>query len=302
MRVAFILNPAARNGRASTLEDALLAAGAPHTAQVFRTAGPRHAQALARQAVGSVDRVVAVGGDGTVGEVAAGLAGTGVPMGIVPAGTGNDLAHALGLPVALEEAVAVAVGAEARPMDLLRARWTDTSGATDERVVANALGLGFDAAVAAAVPRYKRLGGIAAYLGAVFATLRDWRRPDRSACVTLDGVEVYDGPLLLLCVGNGSRVGGGFALTPGASAGDGLADTCLVRHISTARALRVLPSAMRGRHTGEPEVSMGTARRVHIQASGRPLPMHGDGEGLASAVAVADLEIVPAAVAVAQSL
>ena len=300
MRVAFILNPAARDGRAARLGPRLLAAASPHHATVYPTNGPRHAETLARDLSASVDRVVAVGGDGTVGETADGLAGTGTPMGIVPAGTGNDLASALGLRTRLDAAVAVALGDTVQATDLLRARWTDADGTTGERVAANAVGLGFDAAVAAAVSRYKRLGGVAAYLAAVFGTLRDWRRPDRHARIWIDDALVHDGSLFLVSIGNGPRVGGGFMITPNADPSDGVLDVCVISHARTARVLRLLPRAMRGHHLAAAEVAIHRGGSVCVEIEGRPVAVHGDGESVSEDVRELAVEMWRSAIEIAR--
>ena len=305
MRVAFLLNPTARSGRAARLVPALQAAirrtgldGAVHL-----TERPRHAEALARALAADARAVVAVGGDGTVSEVAAGLAGGATPLGIVPFGTGNDLAATLGVPRRTEAAVDALARAlrrrtPPRAIDVLRVRWTDGDGAPGERVVANAVGVGFDAAAAAGAPRYKRLGGRTAYLASVAATLGDWARPDRAARVWADGALVHDGPLFLCEVGNGPRVGGGFVLAPGADLGDGAADLCLVRHVTTSRALRLLPLALRGTHVRAPEVATARASAVRVEATGRPLPVHGDGEPLSAGIAALEVAVWPRALRV----
>ena len=302
MRVAFLLNPAARSGRAARVAPELQRAarelgvdGAVHL-----TARPRHAERLARELAPGVDVVVAVGGDGTVSEVVAGLAGGPVPLGIVPLGTGNDLAATLGVPRGVREAVARVVrpDAELRRIDLLDVAWTDRGGAAGERVVANAVGVGFDAAAAAGAARYKRLGGTAAYIASVLRTLGGWSRPTRTARVWADGALVHDGPLFLCEIGNGPRVGGGFVLTPGARLDDGVADVCLVGHVATGRALRLLPRAIRGTHVAAPEVAVARAREVRVEAAGDAVPVHGDGESLSAGVAELTARVRPGALAV----
>lgn len=299
MRVAFLLNPTARSGRAARVVPALQQRirelgvdGAVHL-----TARPRHAEALARELAPNVDVVVAVGGDGTVSEVAGGLAGGATPLGIVPFGTGNDLASTLGVPRALRDAVALACRPDAprRRLDVLDVAWTDRDGAAGARVVANAVGVGFDAAAAAGAAGFKRMGGKAAYLASVLRTLGDWSRPDRTARIWADGALVHDGPLLLCEIGNGPRVGGGFVLTPGAELGDGIADLCLVGHVTTGRALQLLPRAIRGTHVAAPEVAVARAREVRIEAAGRPLPVHGDGEPLSAGIAELTVRLRPGA-------
>ena len=159
--------------------------------------------------------VVVAGGDGTVHEVANGLAGTAGVMSVLPLGTGNDFAAAVGTPAGLAEAVGALGPAPTLRLDLGHVRWTDTDGRASERRFANCLGMGFDAHAAALAAETKWLGGRAAYLAAVVRTLWARRRPDLCASIRADGLD-FDGPLFLCEVGNGHSIGGGFLITPDA--------------------------------------------------------------------------------------
>ncbi|MEM7789254.1 MAG: diacylglycerol kinase family protein [Bacteroidota bacterium] len=257
MRLLVLLNPAARDGRTGRarplVEAALAEAGAE--AEVVETRRAGDAETLARTAEG-VDAVVVAGGDGTIHEAVNGIVGTGLPLGVLPLGTGNDFAHALGMPDPLPEAVRAMLAAPVRDLDVGRVRWTDAAG-EHERLFANCLGTGFDADAARIAGETKWLGGRAAYLAAVLRTLWAWRRPDvrvrvvaqhagdavpaASEIALPEAEPLFAGPLFLCEVGNGHSVGGGFLLTPDAVPDDGRLDVCLVRHLSPRRALGLLP-------------------------------------------------------------
>lgn len=313
MRFAFVLNPAAKSGRAAKQAPAVLRAAhdAGLDASLHLTEAPGHATPLARALAESHDVVVAVGGDGTVQEVIAGLVGADAAFGVIPMGTGNDLACALGMPTRIPASVsALAESAQvgAKPLDVGRLRWRDVRGDLHERTFANCVGAGFDGMAANEVLRYKRLGGRAAYLAAIVRTLRLWRSRDIVAEVRIaddageapfgmeDAGEVfYSGPYFLCEIGNGHSIGGGIFLTPEAKPDDGVLDLCLAQPLSLRRVARVLPLAMKAAHMDEPEVSMGRARRVAIRALSGVLPMHADGEPLGDAQAL-DAEVVPNAI------
>ncbi|MEM6327788.1 MAG: YegS/Rv2252/BmrU family lipid kinase [Bacteroidota bacterium] len=313
MRFAFVLNPAAKNGRAAraALDLQQHARTLGLDASVHLTDAPGHGTDLARRLTEAADVVVAVGGDGTVQEVVAGLIGTDAAFGIVPFGTGNDLAHALAMPTRLGPAMeAIAAGApDARPMDVGRVRWTEDGATVHERLFANCVGAGFDGLAALDALNFKRLGGRTAYLAAVVRTLWRWR--DREIEVEIRTTEAgtddafdlpetgevfYHGPYFLCEIGNGHSVGGGFLLTPDALLDDGALDVCLARPLTLRRIARVLPLAMRAAHTGEPEISMTRARRVALRATKGTLPVHADGEPVAHDALQLDIEVVPGAV------
>ena len=322
MRAHVLLNPVARGGRNAAVRPALEAAlrGAGITPAVHETAGPGDAERRARAlsdgpadglggGLGGGEAVVLVaGGDGTVHEAVNGLAGSGATLGVLPLGTGNDFAHALGMADALPEAARQLARAPAVAVDLGRVRWTDGRGA-HERLFANGLGAGFDAHAAALAAETKWLGGRAAYLAAVLRTLWAWRTPSvraRARTLAPDGPGpsgggwagdplAFEGPLFLCEVGNGHSVGGGFHLTPDAVPHDGLLDVCLVRHLRPARALRLLPRTFAGRHVGLAEVTMARVPGLALELDGGAVALHGDGEALSRDAVRVEAEVLPGA-------
>lgn len=270
--VAVIVNPAAGRGRAArriaalreSLDRECSAAGA--SGRMLLTEGPRHAERLARQAVAEgADLVVAAGGDGTVGEVLNGLAGTSARLGLVPLGTGNDLSRHLRVPSDIAGAVRLLFRGEPRRIDL---------GVVAGRRFANAAGCGFDATVAERVNRGLFLRGTPAYLCAVLQTLATYRATHLRLLVDDACVET---PALLCAIANSSSYGGGMRVAPDASVCDGLLDVCIVRDVGRIEFLRNFPRVFRGTHVTHPGVTMLLGARVSVR-SDPPAPVLVDGE------------------------
>lgn len=204
------------------------------------------AERFAREATDrGVDLVLAAGGDGTLNEVVNGiLSEEGVPaerlprMGIIPLGTANDFANWLEVPEVIADAVAAALTGESRTIDV---------GRLNGRYFLNVSTGGFGAEATEEAPeRAKRALGSFAY---VITGVRKFAelQPCRARC-TSNGDEVYDGEFLLFAVGNGSRTGGGNHLTPRAELSDGMLDVAIVKAISHADFLRLLPQLRSGAH------------------------------------------------------
>jgi diacylglycerol kinase (ATP) len=286
----FIHNPTAARGGAARawqrVESVLRSRGVEYAHAA--TEAPRHAEALAERAAREGwDAVVAVGGDGTVQQAAAGLmraavGGPTLPLGIIGVGNGNDFIKLLGLPQQQPEAATYQL-LEAIP------RHVDI-GRIDGRYFTNGVGIGFDAQVAIEASRVHRLRGLPLYAWALLKVLRDLRTPHMR--LTLDGETVVDRPLTLVTVGNGGCHGGGFWICPDARADDGLFDVCVADAFSLPRLLRLLPHVMRGTHVRLAGVNVHRARHVRIESS-EPLPVHADGEILSEAAHDLVLELLP---------
>jgi diacylglycerol kinase (ATP) len=284
-----ILNPTAGAGAATKawpgVRAVLAASGAVALAE---TAGRGHAAVLAEAAArAGWSTVVAMGGDGTIHEVANGLlrasegAVTSAALGIVAVGSGNDFALLAGVPRdPLEAARRIASGVERR-VDV---------GRVGDRWFTNGVGVGLDARVAVEANRNRRLAGIGIYLWALARVLRSYR--PQVMRVEIDGGEVIERPLTLATVGNGARHGGGFWICPAAKIDDGLLDVCICDGLGTLQILGFLPRTLRGTHVGASCVHMRTARRVRI-SSETPFAVHADGEILFEAARELEIEIAP---------
>lgn len=320
-RLLLCINPAAGRGRGAGAGSEAAARLRSAGAEVeILDPGPaeRYADALSARLSGGPgagprpDAVVVVGGDGMVHATVQVLAGTGIPLGLVPAGTGNDFARTLGLGSGrarhVAEAVRGTVAALDRPargVDLARVEVEGTEGSGRQvRYVASCLNVGFDAAVneMANHLRFPRNGS--RYAVAVLAQLLTYR-PRALEAVYRGGPEGEhrrSGEAFVLMVMNGRYIGGGMEVTPRARVDDGLLDVLSVPRVGPVRFLREFPAVFAGGHTELDIVHLhrvsemrirelpgGTATaRFGARTYGRVL--HGDGEplgGLPARVTVA---------------
>jgi diacylglycerol kinase (ATP) len=265
-----VLNPSAGKGRAGGSREFvsrfLEARGVRPVWHV--TEGPGHAGGI----VGGLPEevpVVAVGGDGTVHEVAKACVGTGRVMGILPAGSGNDYVKALGVGTNLRRALNILLGGKVRVVDTAEVNGVPFN---------NGLGIGFDAEVAAGValsPAY--LGGTGRYLWSVGRLLKDFRCHE--ARLTLDG-RAIKARTILVAVALGTTYGSLFRLTPDAVLDDGMFDVIWSEEVNRAEVLRLIPSALRGTLARRRKVHTARAREVEVVLEDE-IAAHVDGEMLA---------------------
>jgi diacylglycerol kinase (ATP) len=274
-----IVNPAAGGGRARRLvpwlQERMGSFDAGRLTITWRAGEAEELAAGAR--IAGHDRVVAVGGDGTVQEIVNGLLAEPEPieLGLMPVGTGNDLARSLGLPGRYDAAWAIATGPRTRAIDVARGR----NGAGGSRWFASAGGAGFDAQVAAAMAT--RRGLRASRAGYLLTTLSELRRfENRRVEVTIDG-QTFEREVLFVAFANGEYYGGGMHICPGAQPDDGRLDVCVVGDISRRTALRQLPNIYRGTHLRHPAVSMYAGAALRIDGDGATR-IHLDGEPFGS--------------------
>lgn len=276
MRVKVIINSRSGSGRGREQTEVINSLGRRYgDLDIFPTQRPRHATELAAAAAAEgYDLVAAAGGDGTVHEVINGLVQgdhSPLPLGIIPIGSGNDLAFGLGFHEEAEEAVQRIFSGTPQPLDL--GRITDDRGKTE--VFANNLGIGFDAIVVMRTETITRLHGFPMYFAAVLQTILFYYQIPYLE-ITFDGDSVNQRSLFLYG-GLGPRGGGGFLLTPDAKWDDDLIDTCLVNPIGRLTMLKMLSSAMKGTHVTSGHVTMRQNREIRVKSSS-PMPIHLDGE------------------------
>jgi diacylglycerol kinase (ATP) len=270
-----IVNPTAGGGRAARLVPWLRERlDARPDVRLMTTRAPGDAEhAAAHAAADGHDRVIAVGGDGTVQEVVNGLLDTAqaIGLGIVPAGSGNDLSRSAGLPHEAASAWTLAIGRGERWIDLALA--TGSNGR--RRWFASAGGIGFDAQVASAMAT--RAGWQRGQAGYLFTTLTELRRfSNRTIELTIDGVATTRA-VLFVAIANGEYYGGGMRIAPGASIDDGRLDLCIVGDVSRATALRQLVNLYRGTHVRHPQVEQARGRVIEVAGDAATL-VHLDGE------------------------
>jgi YegS/Rv2252/BmrU family lipid kinase len=265
-------NPVAGRGRARdaarAVRDALEARGID--SRIWTTEHRGHATELALSLPDDAT-VVAIGGDGTVHEVAKACIGNGRLLGVVPTGSGDDFAHALGLPRGrIEPAVEVLAGGRVRTVD---------TGICNAEPFVNAVGVGFDAEVGHRVAEAPRpLSGLGAYLWSVAVCLRDLC-PVRVR-IESDGRLVYEGPSLLASCMNGPRAGGSFRFAPKARLDDGRLDVLIGGSIGRLGTVGLLPRVMLARHLSHPHVRHLQAQRVVMRWEA-PRAWHTEGETFA---------------------
>jgi YegS/Rv2252/BmrU family lipid kinase len=278
VRVLLVHNPSAGGGRAGRLVPEVAARLAADGVEVERheTRSLEDARLAACEAATSVDAVVAVGGDGTVGACAAGLAdatppgesrGTLAALGVIPAGGGNDAARSFGLPAGDPLAAAgMLTRLRRRPADL-----ASVAG----RAYLNVAGAGFDSEVnRIANQRLGWAGNRPRYVGAVLAELVVGRTAQFR--LSLDG-QATDLRGWLVAVANGPSYGGGMLVAPQASLADGLLEVVVIAGIGKLEFLRTFPKVFSGRHVEHPAVAVHRAARVELDAD-RPLAVYADGE------------------------
>jgi len=242
-------------------------------AEVSVIVGDSAADALERACAAVAERpdaLVAFGGDGLVHLAVQAVAGTDVPLGIIPAGTGNDIATALGVP--RKDPIAAArtvLRGRSRLIDAARV----CAGRADE-LFAGVVCCGFDSRVNERANGLTWPPGMARYLLATVQELRRFRPiPFR---VTFDDGEPIEREAMLVAVGNTSSYGAGMRVCPDARPDDGLLDVMILEAVSTAEFVRVFPSVYRGSHVSHQAVSVRRVRSVQLEAPG--VVAYADGE------------------------
>jgi diacylglycerol kinase (ATP) len=300
--------------------------------ELVRTGSPEETRQQARRAAEQgYARVIAAGGDGTAHWVINGLAGTGAALGIIPLGSGNDMARNLGLPLEVEAAARVAVSGAVRRADLGRIRVQSpkskvpgqehnavpgsagVSPAGSQTAVAGLPGpasptldlgpgtldqffgciasFGLDSHANRIANRHKRLHGTLIYVYALLRSLIEYRVPQ----VTIRGdIGEFSGPMILVAAANAPSYGGGMRLAPRAEMTDGMLDLCMVGDMSRLKLLRCFPEVFFGTHLRHREITCLRTARFRLEAD-RPLEVFADGEF--QGLTPADVEVLPGALA-----
>lgn len=274
-RMYAIVNPVSRKGRASrvwpTVRTILRDGGREVVEAVSER--PMHAWDLAAQAAAEgYETVVSVGGDGTNHEVVNGLLSAGSPnppaLGLIPAGTANDLARSLKVPFDPAAAARVLLDGHRHRIDV---------GQVNDRFYATISGVGFDAEVAQQVNQWPRyVGGTVLYIAGIIKMLVTFNPVD--AEITIDG-RVQSAKMFILAAANTGWYAGGMYMAPHARVDDGLLAVVWAGDLGKAETLAVLPKLFSGGHLKHPKVFHTTAREVRV-TSDTPLAIHADGESV----------------------
>lgn len=290
--VLLLLNPVAGRGRARRrlphIERILRRADIRYDVYLSSAAGDIETEAMARSLAGQGVFIVA-GGDGSVHEAVNGIvrAGRNSRLGVIPTGTGNDFAKASGFSLNWRKTTQalcerLVSDGPARTIDL---------GRMNDRYFANGAGIGFDARVTQIARSYRIPIGDLVYLLAIFRGMAGGvaTAPMRISADDFD----WNGPVTLANISNGPWIGGMFHIAPMARNDDGELDLLIADPVSRTRICTLLPSLVRGRHVGKPEITHARVRRVVIDAQA-PVPSHLDGE-LQAPAAHFEIEMLPAA-------
>jgi diacylglycerol kinase (ATP) len=288
--VAVLANPSSGRGRGADAADAALERLAALGVEVRRYTGGSAADSLrlAREAIAEGPRaLVVVGGDGTLSSVLDAVVGSGVPIALVPAGTGNDLARALGLPFeaaaagaghgggrgeAAAEAAALVV--DGRPLAIDVGEIESAAGTARFLTVA---ALGFDAHVSERTNRLRWPRGRMRYYLALLVELARLR-PMAFELRVGDGASAVARPMpgTLVAIGNTRSYGGGMPMCPDADPADGLFDVTHVGPLRRAKLVRLFPLLLQGRHLAREEVTSLRTAELEVEAPG--LLVYADGE------------------------
>ncbi len=296
----FIVNPAGRGGalgRRWPVVERKLRAVLGDGFEVARTGGPRDAVRLARDAVrAGVESVIAVGGDGTVHEVVDGALSAGSPVaprvGLLPFGTGGDLARGLRIPKDVDAAIAVLAAGKSRRIDAGRATLRGRDGSELRTSFVNVASIGLSGLVTELVNTApKTLGGRASFLIGSLRGIARWK--NERVTLRVDGETVHDGALSLACAANGAWFGGGMHVAPQARFDDGLLDVLWASGLPRRRLLRLLPMIYEGSHVESDAVRFARGARIEADAEPGRVWVELDGEPLGTLPAV--FEVVPSA-------
>ena len=241
------------------------------------TVYPTHATELTRQAgEQGYEKIIALGGDGTVHEIVNGIMQ--LPenkrpvLGVVPVGSGNDFAHAIGIPIESDHALDLALKGEPSMIDL--GLMTDEHGRRE--YFGNTLGIGFDTIVTIRSHKLRFVRGFLMYLIAVFQTIFLNHNPVLVQFET--DQEKWEDKMIMTTICNGGREGGGFLLSPDSKMTDGILEYLTVRKVSRSMMFRLIPEFMKGTHRRfTNQIRMGTCKKLTMNAD-RPLYIHADGE------------------------
>jgi diacylglycerol kinase (ATP) len=281
MSITLLVNPAARSGAhtgaATRAAERLREHGI--TTTIVSGGSARESTELLRTAVAlGTSAVVVAGGDGTVSLAVQALAGTGIPLGIVPSGTGNDFAGALGLrQLDVAAAADLVIAGHTRAIDVARITRSDGTTTTFASVLAS----GFDSKVSDRANGMRWPRGGSRYTIAILIEFLRLRGIPFQVDLTLpDGTaERIDGDLVMATVGNTSMYGGGIPICPDADPGDGLLDVTLVRTAGRVRLARLVLRAYKGTHTTFPGVITRRVTGVRLVSAGVTAYADGDPVG-----------------------
>ncbi len=289
-RTFVILNPNSGKGRGRRLEPQIREVFKAVGAEFGLTAAAGDEERLARQAIAEgFDQIVAVGGDGTTSNVGHAIVESGKPvaLGLVPGGTGCDLARSLDIPQNdLKRCAEIVAAGKTRPIDV---------GKVEDRHFLNVAGFGFDIAVLERSFRVKWLRGELLYLYCALLEMKAY--PGFALESVLDGEAGPAGTHMMVIVANARNFGGGFAIAPDASLDDGELDIVGFGDLGFFERLQAMGALLKGTHASLRGVSSARARKATFHFT-RPPSFETDGEWRQAKAATLSIETLPRALSV----
>jgi diacylglycerol kinase (ATP) len=269
MKYVVIVNPCAGRGRAQKeipiIHEVMKASG--EAFEIWETTCAGHAVELAKKAAKlGADVVVAVGGDGTVFEVVNGIVHTDVILGIIPTGTGNDLARSLHIPKDITLAAQQILSGTPKKIDL---------GLANGKYFINVASIGIDAEIAAWTKQTKKfLTGSSAYVVSMIKNIITYKPIHMK--FTIDG-QCFEQETLLAAICNGRYYGGGVLIAPNAMLDDGLFEICIIERLTKWRTLLLFPTVFFGKHIKFKEVKIYKGHEITVEFAGEnKLNLDGD--------------------------
>lgn len=272
MKIKIIANPVGgrqmRKKLIPKVEKELKRRNADYDLQISQTPGA--SIQIARDARdGGYDVIVAMGGDGTINEVINGLAGADIPIGIIPAGTGNDLARHLGISNDIDQAIDILLRGKTKIVDLAK---------VGDRFFINVAGIGLDVTVCKDTDlRLKRLAGPAAYFLSSLRTKIMGKQ--KTFYIELEAEkDFFAGEVHLIAICNGRAYGSGLFIGPDAEMDDGLFDVCIFEKMSYLQLMSLQAKATSNKDfRGHPKVKYFKTPQVKIHQPNE-LEIETDGE------------------------
>lgn len=260
MKALFVINPVAGKGRGLAFIKAFESIIKEHISyEIVVTQAKGEATKIVRDYTAKEDYIVyAVGGDGTINEVANGLVGTKSQLAIIPTGSGNDFVRSIYPKLSNEELLMALLKGKSEKIDLIKA---------DEKYFLNIASVGLDADVVYNATAYKKhpfIKGDMAYILSLFKTI--FGPKGTMIRVSIDGKEVCNEKILLLAIANGRFYGGGVLIAPHAKLSDSIANVCLVRECRLLKLLPIVPKLFKATHEEAKEVEVHRAKEIKIEA------------------------------------
>ncbi|RXJ04030.1 diacylglycerol kinase family lipid kinase [Anaerobacillus alkaliphilus] len=225
----------------------------------------------------TIKAIVIIGGDGSIHHALKFVENTEIPIGIIPAGSGNDFARALKIPHKSSEALNLILRGHTKKIDMIK---------VDDKPCATVVGIGFDAKVAELANRSKikkwlnfiKLGKLA-YIYGVLKGVFSYQSTEMT--IHVDGIEKTYSHVWLIALANTPYYGGGLKISPEANYTDGTLNICIVHSLSRLELLLFFPLVFLGKHTLHPSVEMISGKEIEISSTSS-VPIQADGEPLGS--------------------